>query len=54
MLDKYNREKGIKAFEKKYKSKITKSNITQRDYNKFMTIDTDKSRPVNIDFEKVA
>ncbi len=53
--DKYNREKGIKALEKKYRSgKITKSSITQRGYNKFLTIDTDKSIAVNIDFEKIA
>ncbi len=53
--DKYNRDKGIRALDKKYKSgKVTKSNITQRGYNKLLTVTGTDELAVIIDPDKIA
>ncbi len=49
--DKYNREKGLAKLEKKIKSgKLTKSNINNRGYNKYLKMDGEIS--LKIDMEK--
>lgn len=49
--DKYNREKGLAKLEKKIKSgKLTKSNINNRGYNKYLKMDGEIS--LTIDMEK--
>jgi transposase len=46
--DKYNREKGVKRLKKAYKSgTITKENINQRGYNKFLEIADDIQVTIN-------
>jgi len=46
--DKYNREKGVKRLKKAYKSgTITKENINQRGYNKFLEISNDVQVTIN-------
>lgn len=48
--DKYNREKGIKRLKKAYKSgNITKDNINNRGYNKFLEISNDVKVSINHD-----
>ncbi len=49
--DKYNRERGLKRLEKQLKSgKLTKSNINNRGYNKYLKMDGDVS--ISIDMPK--
>lgn len=46
--DKYNREKGLKRLEKNLKAgKLTKSNINNRGYNKFLEMDGDIQIKIN-------
>ncbi len=46
--DKYNREKGIKKLQEKIKSgKLTKSNINNRGYNKFLELDGKMTATIN-------
>jgi len=46
--DKYNREKGLKRLEKNLKTgKLTKSNINNRGYNKFLEMDGDIQIKIN-------
>ena len=50
--DSYNRERGIKRLEKRVKTgKLTKSNINNRGYNKFLKLDGDVS--IEIDYSKL-
>lgn len=50
--DRYNREKGVKGLEKKLKSgKLTKSNINNKGYNKFLKMKGDVA--LELDQEKV-
>ena len=49
--DAHNREKGLKRLEKRIKSgKLTKSNINNRGYNKYLKLEGDVS--IEIDYEK--
>lgn len=49
--DKYNREKGLKSLEKRVQSgKLTKANINNRGYNKYLKIDGNIA--IDIDYEK--
>jgi len=49
--DEYNRKRGLKRLEKRVKSgKLTKSNINNRGYNKYLKLEGDIS--INIDYEK--
>ncbi len=49
--DKYNRERGLKRLEKQLKSgKLTKSNINNRGYNKYLIMDGDVT--ISIDMDK--
>src|SRR5690606_31263538 len=50
--DRYNREKGIKKLEKQIRrGKLTKSNINNRGYNKFLKLEGEIS--VAIDYHKL-
>jgi transposase len=50
--DAYNRERGLKRLEKKVKSgKLTKSNINNRGYNKFLKLDGNIN--IEIDYSKI-
>jgi hypothetical protein len=49
--DEYNRKRGLKRLEKRVKSgKLTKSNINNRGYNKYLKLEGDVS--IDIDYEK--
>ena len=49
--DQYNRERGLKRLEKKVKSgKLTKSNINNRGYNKYLKLEGDIT--IDIDYDK--
>ncbi|MFO8233928.1 MAG: IS1634 family transposase [Bacteroidales bacterium] len=49
--DEYNRKRGLKRLEKRVKSgKLTKSNINNRGYNKYLRLEGDVS--IDIDYEK--
>ncbi len=51
--DAFNRQKGIERLQQAYKSgKVTKRNINQRGYNKFLKVENDIA--VTIDYKKIA